>query len=469
MGFNFGGFMGGLSEGIYEGIEKEEERVNMLADKALDQFTQDRRLEKAKREAATKAAEEHLYTLQTMGYDLPTAAHIAKGGQASVDYAKTVVETYGNTHDVNAIYNLQPDESTANYDAQDWVRHLVGKPNQFSASDYLGPAGDYKTLFSQSAREKLESSMQRDQQTEEVFSEGKFGTFDMQLPKTSNIKYLGSMAAIQAKNFQDITHAIANDLPTTALLEEKKRIEAVMAKEGKEGGYLTSINSLKSYMDLIRASNHPNTDYKTDDDGFIMFDQQYAESVKWLEGEGATIDAMKASEYYETNKEFKYFVDQQVNSLDRAMAKQARTAIDDYADAIVAVKNAQEADLSDNEIQNIKDEHGKNVNKYVQETFRKGRGGLTLEQEVKEGIARLQAKAQNGGYAEGAVIHWKHPDGPQGMMLWTGSQVLFISKSAIENYNMGQLNHTADPHATSDYNSNRAIIRSFFNYGPYQN
>ena len=30
MGFNFGGFMGGLSEGIYEGIEKEEERVIII-------------------------------------------------------------------------------------------------------------------------------------------------------------------------------------------------------------------------------------------------------------------------------------------------------------------------------------------------------------------------------------------------------------------------------------------------------
>jgi hypothetical protein len=116
------------------------------------------------------------------------------------------------------------------------------------------------------------------------------------------------------------------------------------------------------------------------------------------------------------------------------------------------------------QIQNIKDEHGKNVNKYVQETLISGRGGKPLEQEIQEGIASLQAKAQNGGYAEGAVIHWKHPSGPQGMMIWTGSQVLFISGSAIENYNMGQLNHTANNNITaSDYSNNRTIISSFFN------
>ena len=49
MAFNFGGFIGGLSEGIYEGIEKEEERINMLADKAWDQYTQDYRANKAKK------------------------------------------------------------------------------------------------------------------------------------------------------------------------------------------------------------------------------------------------------------------------------------------------------------------------------------------------------------------------------------------------------------------------------------
>jgi len=181
MGFNFGGFMGGMAEGIHEGIEKEEERINMLADKAYDQYTQDYRDNKAKREAAKKAAEAYMFQLKDAGYDIPTSAHIARYGEGAVKSAVAKAKEHGDTHDISTLYSVAPDPSTKDFTEGQWLDMIVGaSTTKIDPSSYMGKSGgaaDYRTLFSGSARDVFNERVKATNMGEAIpTAEGTFGT-----------------------------------------------------------------------------------------------------------------------------------------------------------------------------------------------------------------------------------------------------------------------------------------------------
>jgi len=84
MGFNFGAFLGGMSQTIAERVKDQEERVNLLTDKALDLGTQVYLQKKKETEADAKAIREGMAALAMTGLNTPTRFQIASGGSTAV-------------------------------------------------------------------------------------------------------------------------------------------------------------------------------------------------------------------------------------------------------------------------------------------------------------------------------------------------------------------------------------------------
>ena len=77
MGFNIGAALGGALD-VYE---EKKARDDALLDKAWDEYTQDRRTARQKRESEREAAEQSIALLNQYGFnDLGVAASIARGG-----------------------------------------------------------------------------------------------------------------------------------------------------------------------------------------------------------------------------------------------------------------------------------------------------------------------------------------------------------------------------------------------------
>jgi len=84
MGFNFGAFLGGMGQTIAERVAKQEDRVNLLTDKALDLGTQVYLQKKKEVEADAKNIREGMAALAMTGLDTPTRFQIASGGSTAV-------------------------------------------------------------------------------------------------------------------------------------------------------------------------------------------------------------------------------------------------------------------------------------------------------------------------------------------------------------------------------------------------
>ena len=220
MAFNFGGFIGGLSEGIYEGIEKEEERINMLADKAWDQYTQDYRANKAKKEAAKEAAMKAIGTLTSEGYNLETAAHIARYGDNAVKSAIQKANDYAGIYDLNTLYNVAPDPSTKDFQEEDWVKMIVGTGSTVDPNAYLGPAGDYKGLFTGSARDIFNDRVKASNMREAIpTQDARFGTMNAMQLSSKEVKTYNSYESLLVGLTQKIAKEKNPD--TVAALEEQ--------------------------------------------------------------------------------------------------------------------------------------------------------------------------------------------------------------------------------------------------------
>ena len=124
MGFNFGAFMGGLGETIAKRVEKQEERVNLLTDKALDLGTQVYLQKKKETEADVKKIEQGMAALAMTGLDTPTRFQIASGGSTAVTNALNQYNTLlekNKDADFNTFYSVKNSDDYADMDDAEFL------------------------------------------------------------------------------------------------------------------------------------------------------------------------------------------------------------------------------------------------------------------------------------------------------------------------------------------------------------
>ena len=124
MGFNFGAFMGGLGETIAKRVEKQEERVNLLTDKALDLGTQVYLQKKKETEADVKKIEQGMAALAMTGLDTPTRFQIASGGSTAVSNALNQYNTLlekNKDADFSTFYSVKGSDDYADMDDAEFL------------------------------------------------------------------------------------------------------------------------------------------------------------------------------------------------------------------------------------------------------------------------------------------------------------------------------------------------------------
>lgn len=124
MGFNFGAFLGGLSETVAKRVTEQEERVNLLTDKALDLGTQVYLQKKKETESDAKKIEEGMATLAMTGLDTPTRFQIASGGSTAVSNALNQYNTLlekNKDADFSTFYTVKNSEDYADMDDAEFL------------------------------------------------------------------------------------------------------------------------------------------------------------------------------------------------------------------------------------------------------------------------------------------------------------------------------------------------------------
>ena len=396
---SFAGFLGGLSEGIYEGIEKEEERINLLADKAYDQFTQDLRTDKAKREAARKAAEGYMFRLKDAGFDLSTSAHIARYGEDAVKAAETKAATYGDTYDLNTLYNVAPDPSTQDFKQGQWLDLIVGE-STVKASDYMGKYGgaaDYKTMFGPSARDVFNDRI-KGLNVAEAIPTGKFGTESPMRLTSKEMKTHNSFEATLVNLTQQITSE--TDPNKKAILQSNfnstmsSYVEFKNAKEdeGKVGPDFSK-QSRRSIVESYISSALPDIAQSIDGRLQIAF-------------EGNEIGYMTGMNQALVNLENDF---EDIN--DDMMNNSIASARNNFA----IVKRG----YVNKEIEKFNSTDKKDTSKFIPTAVD---GTIPTKKAIEDGVANRQ-------YETGSVIIYKDIKGITQIAIWTGTSLIGASSS----------------------------------------
>ena len=157
MGFNFGAALGGALD-VYE---EKKARDDALLDKAWDEYTQDRRTAKQKRDAKLEEAQQNLQLLKVAGFENPAvAASIARGGTLAVQHAIQQGQAYLDQNpnsSLDTLYNYEgPDYTKDNWKTIDWANAVAGPSTTLDLGSYLGPAGEGVPIFGgRSLRERF--------------------------------------------------------------------------------------------------------------------------------------------------------------------------------------------------------------------------------------------------------------------------------------------------------------------------
>ena len=120
MAFNFGAFVGGLSESVAEGIETNEKRVNLLVDKAWDTHTQRYWKKRDKEEAKAELVEGAIKKL----------AQLTDG---NVDHAAALYNKIGNVDDATTFANNGLQLKGL---GQDLSSYIGSMPENFEGSNF---------------------------------------------------------------------------------------------------------------------------------------------------------------------------------------------------------------------------------------------------------------------------------------------------------------------------------------------
>jgi hypothetical protein len=157
MGFNIGAALGG----VLDKFDEKQERDDALLDKAWDEYTQDRRTAKNKRDAKLEEAQQNLQLLKVAGFDNPAvAASIARGGTLAVQHAIQQGQAYLANHpdsSLDTLYKYEgPDYTKSDWSTNDWAKAVAGPSTTLDLGSYLGPKGDGVPLFGgRSLRERF--------------------------------------------------------------------------------------------------------------------------------------------------------------------------------------------------------------------------------------------------------------------------------------------------------------------------
>tara|TARA_R100001591_G_C4349728_1_gene182789 strand:+ start:1933 stop:3141 length:1209 start_codon:yes stop_codon:yes gene_type:complete len=388
------GFLGGLSEGIYEGIEKEEERINLLADKAYDQFTQDLRADKAKREAARKAAEGYMFRLKEAGYDIATSAHIARYGEDAVKSAETKAAQYGDVYDINTLYNVAPDPSTKDFKQGQWLDLIVGE-STVKASDYMGRYGgaaDYKSLFGPSARDVFNDRV-KGLDVSEAIPTGQFGTMTPKRLTKKETKTYNSFEAILTdlaiqKSDPSITPEKKESLETRfkEVLTAKRNYDAELEAQGKASVDFSK-QSRKSIVDSYVASALPNIAQSIDGKLQIAFD---GDDPNYLTGMNSAIQNLK--------NDFTSLNDEMMNNSIKSLENNFIVYKTGYANKQILMSTTEgKSDKS----------------KFYPQTD----GKIPSYEELVQNISAKK-------YPAGAVIVYKDENNVQKLAIWSGASLM---------------------------------------------
>lgn len=157
MAFNIGAALGG----VLDKFDEKQERDDALLDKAWDEYTQDRRTAKNKRDAKLEEAQQNLQLLKVAGFDNPAvAASIARGGTLAVQHAIQQGQAYLANHpdsSLDTLYKYEgPDYTKSDWSTNDWAKAVAGPSTTLDLGSYLGPKGDGVPLFGgRSLRERF--------------------------------------------------------------------------------------------------------------------------------------------------------------------------------------------------------------------------------------------------------------------------------------------------------------------------
>jgi hypothetical protein len=124
MAFKLGAFLGGLSQTVAERVKEQENRVNLLTDKALDLGTQVYLQKKKETEADAKKIREGMAALAMTGLDTPTRFQIASGGSTAVtntlNQYNTLLEKNKDA-DFSTFYSVKNSEDYADMDDAEFL------------------------------------------------------------------------------------------------------------------------------------------------------------------------------------------------------------------------------------------------------------------------------------------------------------------------------------------------------------
>jgi hypothetical protein len=124
MGFKLGAFLGGLSTTVAERVKEQENRVNLLTDKALDLGTQVYLQKKKETEADAKKIEQGMAALAMTGLDTPTRFQIASGGATAVTNALNQYNTLlekNKDADFSTFYSVKNSDDYADMDDAEFL------------------------------------------------------------------------------------------------------------------------------------------------------------------------------------------------------------------------------------------------------------------------------------------------------------------------------------------------------------
>jgi hypothetical protein len=271
MAFNFGAFVGGLSESVAEGIESNEKRVNLLVDKAWDTHTQRYWKKRDKEENKAELVEGAIKKL----------AQLTDG---NVDHAAALYNKIGNVDDANmfATNGLQLKGL-----GQDLSGYIGSMPDTFEGSNftvedyaksYMKPI-KFETDLGAGAQDGVSEGLKT--RAEQMAGLGIPSTLDPTKVTFANLTDANINSLTMPKNIE----ATRNILTQNALKAEqagddeafKKATEGLQAlnniKEIGEGGdaELTRIKSYRTDMQTFLAKQLSTQRTELEGSGIVSF------------------------------------------------------------------------------------------------------------------------------------------------------------------------------------------------------
>tara|TARA_R110001592_G_scaffold361349_1_gene671793 strand:- start:221 stop:1480 length:1260 start_codon:yes stop_codon:yes gene_type:complete len=237
MAFNFGAFVGGLSESVAEGIETNEKRVNLLVDKAWDTHTQRYWKKRDKEEGKAELVESAIKKLSQLT-------------NGNVDHAAALYNKIGNVDDATmfATNGMQLKNL-----GQDLTGYIGSMPENFEGSNFT--VEDYSKSFMKPI--KFETDLGAGAQD---------GVSEGLATRAKQMEGLGIPSTLDPTkvSFAEITDVNISGLAMPKNKEAAKNVlynKAITSKaNGDTEGYDSAIAGLTAYEEIDQAAQGGDAD-----------------------------------------------------------------------------------------------------------------------------------------------------------------------------------------------------------------